>query len=205
MKHILYGSGGHAKVILDIARKNEISIDGLLDDAEHLWNTGFYTCRVLGSYEKLKSGLADSSFLISIGNNAIRKRVVNSLNSPSFFSLIDPSAKLSPSVRIGTGSCIMPGVSINADTKIGQHCIINTNSSIDHDCIIEDYVHIAPGVNLCGGVTVGEGSLIGVGACAIPGIKIGKWCTIGAGSVVTKDIPDGATAVGNPAKVLPHS
>ena len=35
-----------------------------------------------------------------------------------------------------------------------------------------------------------------------PGIKIGKWCTIGAGAVIIKDIPDGATAVGNPGRII---
>lgn len=53
-------------------------------------------------------------------------------------------------------------------------------------------------MNLCGNVTVGEGTMVGVGTVVIPGIKIGKWCTIGAGSVVIRDIPDGVTAYGNP-------
>jgi acetyltransferase EpsM len=57
-------------------------------------------------------------------------------------------------------------------------------------------------VVLCGTVKVGEGTLIGARAIVIPGKKIGKWVTIGAGSVVVKDIPDYAVAVGNPARVI---
>jgi acetyltransferase-like isoleucine patch superfamily enzyme len=67
---------------------------------------------------------------------------------------------------------------------------------------VEDYVHIAPRVVLCGNVQIGTGTLVGAGATVIPGKKIGRWVTIGAGSVVTRDIPDYAVAVGHPARVI---
>ena len=54
----------------------------------------------------------------------------------------------------------------------------------------------------CGNVHVGEGAWIGAGTTIIPGVKIGKWSVVGAGSVVTKDIPDGVLAVGNRCKVI---
>ena len=63
----------------------------------------------------------------------------------------------------------MGGVVINADTAIGKHCIINTNASVDHDCVVEDFVHISPNSGLAGGVEVGEGSQIGIGASVIRG------------------------------------
>ena len=50
------------------------------------------------------------------------------------------------------------------------------------------------------GVTVGKGTLFGVGACAIPGVRIGAQATVGAGAVVTRDVADGATALGVPAR-----
>jgi len=55
---------------------------------------------------------------------------------------------------------------------------------------------------LAGHVEVGEGSHIGIGVSIIQGIKIGKWCTIGAGAVIIKDVTDGATIVGNPRKII---
>ena len=66
----------------------------------------------------------------------------------------------------------------------------------------EDFVHIAPNSTLCGGIRVGEGTLIGSGATIIPNISIGKWAVVGAGSVVVSDIPDYAVVVGNPGKVI---
>jgi acetyltransferase EpsM len=96
------------------------------------------------------------------------------------------------------------GAVIQSSSQIGKHVIVNSSSLIDHDCVVGDYAHVAPKTALCGLVSVGEGTLIGVGTVVIPGIKIGKWCVIGAGSVVVKDIPDYAVAVGNPAKVIKY-
>ena len=95
----------------------------------------------------------------------------------------------------------MPGAIVNAQAKIGKHCILNTNSSVDHECVIGDFVHIAPGAVLAGNVEVGEGSLIGMGAVVLPHVKIGSWCKIGAGAVVIEDVPDGKTVIGVPAKI----
>jgi len=57
-------------------------------------------------------------------------------------------------------------------------------------------------VNLCGAVRVGEGALIGVGACAIPGTIVGDWSVIGAGSAVVADVPGHSTWGGVPARQL---
>lgn len=78
----------------------------------------------------------------------------------------------------------------------------NTNASIDHDCHINDFVHISPNATVSGGVTVDEGTHIGAGATIIPSIKIGKWAKIGAGSIIIRDVPNYATVVGNPGRVI---
>ena len=94
---------------------------------------------------------------------------------------------------------------IQANTVIGNHVLINTGITIDHDNVIGDFVHIAPGSFLCGHVEVGEGSLRGVGVTVRPGIKVGRWCTVGAGAVVTANLPDYCTAVGVPATMVAMS
>ncbi|MCM8539579.1 MAG: acetyltransferase [Lentisphaeraceae bacterium] len=200
----LYGSGGHSKVLIDIAKMKNISITGLFDDDEMLWQTEFYGIPVLGGFKAASDISKGSSLSISIGCNNIRAKIVEKLldYSYSFETLIHPNSVVSASVKIDSGSCLMAGTVVNADTKIGKHCIINTNSNIDHDCILKDYVHVSPGASICGGVKVGQGTLIGAGATIIPGITIGKNCIIGAGSVVIRDVPDGNKVVGNPARLL---
>ncbi len=86
--------------------------------------------------------------------------------------------------------------------RIGSHCIVNTLASIDHDCIIEDYVHLSPGVHLAGDCRIGSHAHIGIGASVLPGCSIGPKSVIGGGAAVTCDIPGDSVAVGIPAKVV---
>ena len=73
---------------------------------------------------------------------------------------------------------------------------------VEHDCKLGDYVHLAPNACLGGNVTVGENTLIGIGASVIPNVVIGKNVSVGAGALVLEDIPDCAVVVGVPAKII---
>lgn len=196
----LYGASGHAKVIMEILNAGGVTIDKVFDDNPavqmllHHPVSGFHVSLIQGA-----------EFVVSIGNNNIRKTIVEKLNGARFASAIHPFTSISPTSTLGKGSVVMAGVCINSDTRIGNHCIVNTKASIDHDCLVDDFVHIAPGSVLCGNVKVGEGTLVGAGSVIIPGVKIGKWCTIGAGSVIIRDIPDFSMAVGNPCQVIKTS
>lgn len=102
--------------------------------------------------------------------------------------------------NIGDGCLIDSMVSISGNAKLGNYVTVYCNSSINHDCEIGDYVTLCPNSTLCGNVKIGEGTFIGAGTVIKNGITIGKNCVIGCGSVVVKDVPDNATAYGNPAE-----
>jgi sugar O-acyltransferase (sialic acid O-acetyltransferase NeuD family) len=105
-------------------------------------------------------------------------------------------------VELGCGNIICAGTIITVNIKIGNHVIINLDCTVGHDTVINDYVTCAPSVNISGQVEIEEGCDIGTNAAIIQGKKIGKWSIIGAGAVVSRDIPPGCTAVGVPAKPL---
>ena len=189
----LYGASGHAKVIIDILEASGLQVEGLIDDNPNI--------NQLQGYPVRHTFTGESPFIISIGNNKIRKQVTERLQA-SYGKAIHPSAILSPTAKIGDGTVVMQGAIIQADAKVGKHCIINTGASVDHECVIGDYVHVSPHATLCGNVHVGEGSWIGAGTTAIPNLSIGKWCVIGAGSVITEDIPDHVLAFGNPCRII---
>ncbi|PKR80293.1 acetyltransferase [Brumimicrobium salinarum] len=191
----LFGASGHAKVLIEIAESTNWKVTGLVDD-----NADLKSLLNIQIHNKFKA--KDKYWIISIGNNTIRKKIVEQFGLKEYTKLIHPKSSLSSSVNIDIGSVVMAGVSINSESKIGKHCIINTNASIDHDCKIEEFVHISPNVGIAGNVKIGEGTHIGIGANIIQGIKVGKWCTIGAGAVIIRDVPDGATVVGNPGKII---
>lgn len=191
----LYGASGHALVIIDILRDENINLKGLIDDNPNI--------KTLDGIEVSQYSENLSPIIISIGDNHTRKKISERLNT-AYFSAIHRSAIISKSVIIGQGSVIAHGAIIQAKSIIGEHCIINTGASIDHECKIGNYCHVSPKATLCGNVDVGEGAWIGAGSTIIQGVKIGKWSIVGAGSVVTKDIPDNTLVAGCPAKIIKH-
>lgn len=117
--------------------------------------------------------------------------------------LAHPAATVSTTALIGEGTILSAGVIVQSDTRIGRLCVLNTACTIDHDNLVGDEVSIAPGAHTAGRVTIRDGAFIGLGAVIINAVVVGARATVGAGAVVTRDVPEGATVVGNPARVLP--
>lgn len=194
---LLYGAGGHCKVVIDCVLSQQESISAIFDDDEskgHLMGI-----EVHNYYSEIVH--PEDAIIISVGDNRTRKQLVKKITH-SFGSVAHDSAVVSERALIGDGTVIFHNAVVQSAANIGRHVIINTAATVEHDCSIEDYAHIAPGSILCGGVSVGEGSLIGAGTVVVPGISIGKWVKIGAGSVITKDIPDQAVVLGNASRIV---
>lgn len=203
---ILIGSGGHSNVVKDIVHLlGKYQIIGVLDDKYPCFSKEkdiFYA--PLSFLNDIKAIDEEIKFIISIGDNKIRKKIVEKYHmSPvRFETIIHPSAIIGNNVSLGHGSVLMPGVIINANSTIGDHCIINTSSVIEHDCKVDSFVHLCPKAAIAGSVKVKEGSQIGIGASIIQGVNIGSWSIIGAGATVINDIPNNCTAVGVPARTI---
>jgi len=194
----IFGASGHGKVIIEIAERLNLKIKGLIDgDVDKVTLLDYKV------YHQIPLDPID--VVIAIGNNGIRKKIVEDNSNFKFQTLIHPNSEISQRALLQEGTVVMAGVSINSEVRIGKHCIINTNASIDHDCIIADFVHVSPNVALAGNVQVGEGTHIGIGSSVIQGVQIGKWCTIGAGAVIIRDVPDYAIVVGNPGKIIKYN
>ena len=114
----------------------------------------------------------------------------------SKFSVVDET------VSLGRGVQILPNVTINNHTKIGNYCIINTSATIDHECILGNGVHIMGGASIAGRVKIGNYVSIGTNATILPDIKISDGAYVGAGAVVTKNVNKNVIVVGNPAKFI---
>ena len=120
---------------------------------------------------------------------------------------------ISPDVVIGENCVIHPHVDIYAGVKIGNNVKIQAQVFIPSGVTIEDNVFIGPGVTFTNdknppshGVgwlptLVKRNSSIGARAVILPGLTIGEGSKVGAGSVVTKSVPDNVTVCGNPARI----
>jgi acetyltransferase EpsM len=205
MKIAIIGQGGHSKVVRDVIKAMEdAEIVSCLDDK---FKADFFHEQIMyGPVSSAKSIAVDFpevKFFVAIGNNTVRKKIIESLGFPEelFATLIHPTAQVSAQSMIGPGSVVMPCAVVNSDAQLGAHTIINTCAVVEHDCEIENFVHISPNATLTGNVTVREGAQVGASATVIPDMEIGEWAMVGAGATVIHHIPANSTAVGVPAIV----
>lgn len=205
-KIIIIGAGGHAQVVADILiwmtkYNSDIMPIGYLDDNPQLLGHTYLGLPVLGKTAQL-SEIAHDRIVIAIGSNTRRKQVFDSLTAQGaeFFTVIHPSATISPFAKIGAGTMICAGAIVNPAASIGDNVILNTGSTVDHHNQIENHVHIAPGVHLGGEVNVREGAFIGIGARVIPQREIGAWSTVGAGATIITDVESKSTYIGTPGR-----
>ncbi len=202
---LVFGSGGHSKVIIDILNSSSIyKVSGVVTkEPAHLSNGRFFDVPVLGQEESLPQ-FGVKLGIVAVGNNILREKIVSKILDLEpefeFINAIHPTAVISSKVTLGKGICAMAGSIVNADTIIEDHVILNTRSSVDHDCKLDSFSSIAPGATLGGGVIVGAKTAIGLGASVIESIKIGSNVLVGAGAVVVKEVPDNLKVLGIPAK-----
>lgn len=200
------GAGGHSKVIIEILlSQNEIDLVGLTDSDPLLREV--LNVKVLGGDDQLPALIqrGATKFFVGVGsvgdaNLRCRLFALGKTHGLEPLIIIHPQAVVSPSAHISGGTVVFAGAVINAEARIGENVIINTGAIVEHDCVIGDHAHIATGARLSGAVTVGDGAHIGAGATVRQGIKIGENAVVGMGAVVVKDVADGVTVIGVPAK-----
>jgi len=202
---ILLGAGGHAKVVLALARALGRDVIGVCDPT--LARAGTAQWRdlpVLGDDDALASWspaqveLANGIGQLPTGKHV--RKLVHERHAEQGFHfpvLVHPAAIVDPSATIGSGAQIMAGAVLQADVTVGVSSIVNTGARIDHDCIIGRHAHVAPGAVLCGGVRVGDQAFLGAGCTVLPLVAIGMRCLVAAGAVLARGLDDEAS-------FLPH-
>jgi len=207
-KLLILGAGGHGKVVADIAAStHQWSEIAFLDD-RYQEIKQVISWKVLGSYAQAKElSKYFSHAIVAIGDNQTRLNLSKELEQLGFSLpiIVHPSAFVSTHATVGAGSVVFPQAAINIGAVIAMAAIINTGAIIEHDCSLDAGVHVSPNAALAGGVIVGKASWLGLGACVIQKITIGANVIVGAGAVVTQNIPDNVTAVGVPAKVIKNA
>ena len=203
---VLIGAGGHAREVAEIIAhsRRELGTPGLkgfLDQSRGLHGRELDGFPVLGDLDWLREHTEEVDVIVTIGDNTVRKRVVEEARAlgATFVNAISPLAHLSQRCQIGVGVMVFPGVVVSTNTVIGNHVILGTHSGMSHDSVVGDYGFLCPGARITGGVTLGEGVMMGTNSSVIPCRSVGSWSIVGAGGAVVHDLPNGVTAVGVPA------
>ena len=154
---VVYGGGGHARVIGDAITLNKDRLITYFDDNKEL--SSINGTPVLPYHENAEQ---QAKMIIAIGNNEVRRNIAMYIVH-EFGTVIHPKAIVANDVVIGKGSVVLAGAVIQSGTIIGKHVIINANVTIDHDAVIDDFCCIYPNSYIGGGAKIGAG--VSIEAC----------------------------------------
>lgn len=199
---VILGAGGHGRVVADCAELiGNYDCIKFVDDcfADRKHNNHW---PIIGNTNTWVEHLKTADFIVAFGKNELRYNTLKALNKlqANIISLVHPKAVVSPHAKIGKGVVVFANAVVNIGAVIHDGCIINTGATIDHDCIIKDAVHISPGANIAGGVTIGSCSWLGIGCSVVEYIELAENTQVGAGAAVIKPTEPNSLYLGVPAK-----
>lgn len=199
---VIYGSGAVAHYVLDICESLNVEIRGIID-GNRTKGERVYGVEVLGDDSLLCDThlRAATSLVVAIGNIGRRREIYERAKNAGYAvaTLIHPSCVVSPHAIIGEGAIVNPFTSIRIGARLGNLFLCEGHSRIGYANLIGDNVVIATNVMLNAETSVGDDCFLGTSATLLPYRKIGNMCFIAAGALVTKDVPDGRLAIGQPA------
>ena len=201
----MYGSSGLGREIYEIAsRCNAVSskwdrivfIDDFSDEGDY-----FGTERI--NFDSLKKHKNEYECVIAVGEPSSRAKLFQKLldENIKLTSLFDPTAIVSPTANIGIGTILCEYSTIHTGVELGCNTLIQPFCDIGHDIKVGNHTVLSPFCAPGGGIIFGERVYVGMQSSLKELLTIGDDAIIGMGSVVFRDVPPGATVIGNPARI----
>lgn len=206
----IYGASGFGREVLPLVRSQLKPSDVdvvFVDDGNVPEHINGYP--VLNYDQFLAAESKEKKVVFAIANSAVRETLASRCKNDniSVSPVVADNAVILDGVSLGEGAILCHFTQLTSNIRIGAHFHANIYSYVAHDCVIGDFVTFAPSVRCNGNVVIKDHAYIGTGAVIKQGTQdkplvIGKGAVVGMGAVVTKNVPAGATVIGNPAKVF---
>lgn len=211
MKNLLIiGASGFGRDIYDLAQNSigygtEFQIKGFLDlDIHALDNYPIYP-NVISSEDDYEIQ-PDDVFVCALGNVRQKKKVYDKMidRHAEFYTLIDKTARVSPSAVIGKG-CILGGqVLVGSAVVVGENTLIQKGAVIGHDAQVGKHCRIDCMAMFVGGVVAKDEVTIHTSAVLNHKVVVENGAVVGACSFVTRKVKENTTVFGIPARVLEY-
>ncbi|MCD6389780.1 MAG: acetyltransferase [Desulfobulbaceae bacterium] len=210
-KIAIFGASGFAREVADICLALGCQ-DIVFLDVNPAQKT-YFGYPLYGDPEISRLAAQGWLFALGIGDNQLRQKIYSRFSHLPYPNLVHPSATFGAfgqqePLQGKKGNIICAGTRFTNQITFGNFGIFNLNATVGHDCLIEDFINLAPGVNISGNVHLEKGVYIGTNAVVLQGkdidhkMRIGSFATVGAGAVVTNDVALRTTVVGIPARPL---
>jgi len=207
MQFLIIGAGQTGRLVAEIAsRIPGLECVGFLDQDPSLHGQRFFGVPVLGGEALLERyvGRVEGALPV-VGDLRVRLEMFERCRRLGFrlVNVIEPTVNLASDVKLGEGIVISCGTIVLTAVELGDYAFVGTGVNILHDTVIGSNCVIGGGSTIGASVTVGRNVAFGVGVQVASGRKhIGDNASIGAGSVVLKDVPPNAFVLGNPARAI---
>jgi sugar O-acyltransferase (sialic acid O-acetyltransferase NeuD family) len=178
-------------------------IAGFVDDDRNALAGYDYDLPWLGSIEEYRH-TDDAKHFMSVSDPLFKEKSSQLLQSRGvqFNALIHPTAVIAQSAKLGDGVVFCPHSVASADAKVDAFVTVNCQSAVGHDVHVGAYSTLSSFVDLTGRSALGKRVLVGSGARLLPGVVVGDDAKIGAGAIVVRAVPSGATMYAAPARRL---
>ena len=201
----IIGSGGHCRPLLDVLNEKYNNFKKIIYDLDYSnqskKNEKILNAKVSGSFEDYLKNKKNETYL-AIGNNKKRRKIYELIKKKKIVlpNLISETSTRSKYLTIGNSNFINKKAFLGTSVKIGNNNIINSEAVVEHETVIKNHSHIGPKCIIGGRAEIGNEVFLGLGSKVLHRVKICDNCTIGAGTIVNKDINYPGIYVGTPAR-----
>lgn len=208
----IVGAGGFGRETIDLVRAINSVADtppwdllGVVDDSPveaNLQRLSALGVPFLGTIDVLADAARGTSVAIGVGAPAAREAIAVRIDAWGLETpdLRHPSAVFGSAFQSKGGLVVCAHVSVGTNVTLGRHVHLNPHAVIGHDTELADFVSVNPNATVSGDCRVGDKTLVGAGSVILQGLDVGADVVVGASACVSRNVTDGRTVKGVPAR-----